>query len=164
MAADKHSVVLHYDEAKDELVVFSIPSDKALDLRNGAGFELPLSVLRRLEHNEAERRVGGGILHLVESFSGTKLGLRDYEAQSLRELEQMIADAEKEPDAQTPQGQFGLAVLYRDLALRKKSADLMAKAKVLTQASAKGGHADALFDLENWNIYERQFDRRVRGE
>ena len=164
MAADMHSVVLHYDQATDKLIVFSIPSTKALALRDRSGFELPLAQLRGLQHDEAERRVGAGILQLVESFSGTSLGLRDYKAEFQQELERWIADAEQGSGPQTPQAQFDLALLYRDLALRKKSRDLLGKSKSLTEAAAKAGSQDALQDLEHWDIYERQFNRRQSGE
>lgn len=164
MAGDKHSVVLYYDEATDKLLVFSVPSDKVLSLRERSGFELPLDDLRALEHDEAERRIGAGILQLVESLSGAKLGLRDYKAEFQQELEQWIADAEKGAGPQTPQSQYDLAVLYRDLALRKKSRELMVKSKALTEMSAKGEVAEARRDLEHWEIYERQFARRFREE
>src|SRR5262249_16264205 len=132
MAAERHSVVLHYEQSTDELVVFSVPSGKALALKAASGLELPLKALRRLDHDEAERRVGAGILHLVESFGGAKLGLRDYEGEFEKELEQWIADLENGP--QTPQSQFELATLYRDLALRRRSQQLFDKSKALTEA------------------------------
>lgn len=161
MAADQHSVVLHYDPATDKLVVFSIPSTKALALRDRSGFELPVADLRELQHDEAERRVGAGLLQLVESLSKAALGLRDYKAEFEQELERWIRDAEQRPGPYTPQAQFDLAVLYRDLALRKKSQELMGKSKSLTEAAAKAGLQEAAKDLEHWDIYERQFNRRL---
>jgi hypothetical protein len=155
---------VHYDPQKDKLVVFSIPMQKALDMRERSGFEQALGELRGLEHSEAERRVEAALLQLVESLSGSKLRLRDYQAELEGELEKWIADAEKAPGVQTPEAQYDLAIAYHDLALRRKSQELMAKARALIESSAKGGVAKAVRDLEHWDIYERQFERRLRQE
>jgi hypothetical protein len=78
------------------------------------------------------------------------------------QLEQWVRDAEQDPRAQTAEGKFDLAIAYRDLALRKKSRELLATSHALTEAAAEEGLPSALEDLENWNVYERQFDRRLR--
>jgi TPR repeat protein len=164
MAADKHSVVLHYDQHTDRLVVFSLPQKTLLEMRDGAGFEVPLDELRPLDHDEAEKRVGASILELVESLSGRKLGLRNYQADVERDLENWIKDAEKAAASGTPQAQYDLAVLYQDLALRRKSTELMARAKSLVELSAKAGVAEAKRALEHWEIFQRRFDRKLAEE
>ncbi len=37
----------------------------------------------------------------------------------------------------------------------------MGKSKSLTEAAAKAGLQEAAKDLEHWDIYERQFNRRL---
>jgi hypothetical protein len=120
--------------------------------------------MRALPHDEAERRVGAGILGLVESLSGAKLGLRDFKAELERQLEQWVHDAEQGTGPQTPEAKFSLAIAYRDLALRKKSRELLVKSRALTEAAAEARLPQALEDLQHWDIYERQFDRQLRED
>src|SRR5687768_1158242 len=114
MVADKHSVVLHFDEDGDKLVVFSLPSHAALELKDSSGFEIDLAQFRALDHDEAERRVGAGLLQLVESFAGRKLGLRDYQAEFEQSLEEWIADVEPKAASGDAEAQYELAFLYED--------------------------------------------------
>ena len=161
MSVDKHSVVLHFDEGGDKLMVFSVPSQKAIDLRDGSGFEINLAEFRALDHDEAERRVGAGLLQLVESFAGRKLGLRDYEAEFEQRLEQWIAEAQPKAAAGDAEAQHELAFLYQDLAYRRKSRELMAKAKSLLEGAASAGVEKAARDLEHWEMFQRRLDRRI---
>jgi hypothetical protein len=163
MAEDRHTVVVQYDESADTLSVFSIPSAKAAELRARSGFDLPMNQLRALSHDEAERRVGSGLLQLVESLSGHKLGLRDYAAEFENDLLQCIADAEKKAESGQPADQYDLAILYQDLAERRKSRELMNKAKALVEIAAWAGIENAVRDLEHWSAYERRFERRLSG-
>ena len=161
MVADKHSVVLHFDEDGDKLMVFSVPSQRAIELRDGSGFEISLTEFRALDHDEAERRVGAGLLQLVESLAGRKLGLRDYDAEFEQHLEQWIAEAEPKAASGDPEAQHELAFLYEDLAYRRKSRELLARAKKLLESAASAGFEKAARDLEHWEAFERRLERRI---
>ena len=159
MSEEKHGVVLHYDQETDKLSVFSLPSAKALELKSSQGFEIPLNDFRSLSHDEVERRVGAGLLQLLDSFSEYKLGLRDYVSEFEVELEQMIADGEKEAASGDPQAQHNLAALYQDLAIRRKSSEILAKAKQFEELAAAKGIPEAKRNIEYWYAFERRLAR-----
>ena len=164
MVADKHSVVLHFDEDGDKLMVFSVPSQGAIKLKSNSGFEINLADFRALDHDEVEKRVGAALLELVESLGTRKLGLRDYQAEFEAHLEQWIADVEPKAASGDAEAQHEVAFLYQDLAYRRKSRDLMAKAKSFLESAAAGGVAKAASDLEHWQVFERRLERRINEE
>ena len=164
MIDDARTVVVEYDKDTDKLSVYSIPTVKARQLRAGEGFDLPMDQLRAVSHDEAEKRVGAGLLQLVESFSGHKLGLRDYAGEFEGELLRWIAAAERKAESEQPADQYDLAVLYRDLAERQKSRALLDKAKALVEVAARAGIDDAKRDLEHWGAFERRLGRSRDGE
>lgn len=69
MSTEQRSLVLHYDELRDEIVFFSIAASVALPLRDGDGFALPLSGFRSLEPGEAERRIGAAVFSFFDSLA-----------------------------------------------------------------------------------------------
>jgi hypothetical protein len=159
MTEENHSVVLYYDEKTDKLSVFSIPSAQALQLKDSQGFEIPLNDFRALNHDDVEQRVGAGLLQLLDSFSNHKLGLRDYVSEFETELQNMIDDGEKEAASGDPQAQHNLALLYRDLAVRRKSSEILLKSKQLEELAAAQGLPGAARNLEFWYAFERQLAR-----
>jgi hypothetical protein len=159
MTEENHSVVLCYDEKTDKLSVFSIPSAQALQLKDSQGFEIPLNDFRALNHDDVEQRVGAGLLQLLDSFSNHKLGLRDYVSEFETALQNMIDDGEKEAASGDPQAQHNLALLYRDLAVRRKSSEILSKSKQLEELAAAQGLPGAARNLEFWYAFERQLAR-----
>lgn len=163
MSSDKRSLVLHYDEENDQIVFFSVPASEALALRKDSGSEIPLSEFRAVSPDEAERRVGEGVFHMFDCFAVRKTGIRDYAGNFEKDIEAMIAELEAKPTDGDGQILSDLSVLYRDLAMRRKSWDLMKKSEVLTRTAAAAGVESAVHALENWELLENAFKRRIDG-
>ena len=162
MDTEKRSLVLQYDEEKDAIVFFSVPTTTALALRNDEAIEMPMADFRALTPDEAERRVGEGIFSAFDSFSTRKTGIRDYAGDLEREFSTWIADLEPAAKSGDPKAQYDLSTLYRDLAMRRRSWEDFENSESLLRASASSGYPAALEALRDWDIFRDAFTRRVQ--
>lgn len=98
---------------------------------------------------------------MFDSFAERKTGIRDYAGDFEKDIEDMIAELEAKSADGDGQILGELSVLYRDLAMRRKSWDLMKKAEALARTAAAAGVESAVHALENWELLENALKRRI---
>ena len=161
VSIEKRSLVLHYDEDREEIVFLSIPGSVAVPLRNDEGVTIPLSEVRSLYLDEAERRIGEGVFSMLDSFATRKTEIRDYACEMNKDIERMIVDLESVAVGGDPQAQYDLSVLYRELARRQLSWAHFEKAESLTRAAAAAGLPTAVDALGHWDTLRNAFTRVI---
>ena len=156
---EKRSLVLHYDEDRDEIVFFSRVASAVQPLRDEEGFVMPLSELRTCQPEEGERMLGQAVLAMFDSLGARNTRIRDYEGEMTNDVVRMVADLEPVATGGDVEAQYDLSVLYRDLARRQLSWAHFDKAEALTRAAAAAGLPAAVSALRHWERVRYAFTR-----
>lgn len=157
-------IVIHYDEAAGKIIVSTV--EHALTaplLAKALPLETSIGALKAKGPDEAERDIGAGVLALLDLYSQSKIGIRDYsattaewEAEHFKELDQKSATGDAT-------AQFNLAMELITQGLRTKSKKKMDEADALLRRAAAGGEIEAaeyLTDL--WPSLKERSDRSFR--
>ena len=160
---DKHDILVHYDEAARTLTFQPVPSADAEALRASApeGISPELDDLAALLPEDAEQHVGRLVLALVDRHAGTKIGIRDYEAEAAAEHARYAAELEARAATGDADAQFALFLQLQVTALTTFSLPALERADALLAAAAAQGHDEALAMSANWPLMRSVAQRRI---
>ena len=157
------AVLIHYDEQEDSFYFSTLPPDKVASLDPEAlGQPLSVSILRKVDPAEAERRFGAGLLSLLNGMSGGAVGVRDYEALHREETESVIAELRQKAEAGDSQAQYDLHHTLFAEAMSRRSLEYLPDTEKFLKLAAAAGHARAIADLDSWPLLKRQVERRAK--
>lgn len=154
MTTPKRDILIHFDESKGELAFYSIEVEATARVRANSydGARVTLEELASDGPDEAERRLGAAILSLIDSFSGEKTGIRDYEAESQGISAQYIAHMETLAAGGDADAQFHLAIEYFRQARSGGDRDLLERADTMFQRALAAGLDKAQKTAETWPV------------
>lgn len=150
----KRDILIHFDEDKRELAFYSldVESTAAARARSYDGARVTLDELAADGADEAERRLGAAILSLIDAFSLSKGGIRDYEAESREANAQYIAHMETLAAGGDADAQFHLAIEYFRQARGGGDIGLLERADTLFQRALQAGLDKAHKTAETWPV------------
>ena len=158
------AVLIHYDELTDSLYLSTIQAEKLslLDAES-LGHGIGVSTLREVDPAEAERRLGAGLLTLLNGLSGGAVGVRDYELLHQNEVASLISELRPKAEAGDSEAQYDLHHVLFAEAMSRRSIDYLPDAERFLRLAAASGHARAIAELDDWPLLKRQVERRARS-
>ena len=157
------AVLIHYDEQTDCLYLSTVRAEKLSLLDAEAlGHGIDIATFRQVDAAEAERRIGAGVLTLLNSLSGGAVGIRDYDQLHQDNVESHIAELRPRAEAGDAEAQYDLHHLLFTEAMSHRSIDLLSEAERFLRLAAASGHVRAIGELDDWPILKRQVERRAR--
>lgn len=156
------AVLIHYDKVADSLHLSTVPAEQLQSLGAEAlGHGIDVSTLRTVDPAEAERRVGAGLLTLLNGLSGGAVGIRNYEQLRQNQMASLVAELRPKAEAGDVEAQYDLHHLLFDDAMSRRSTQHLAEAERLLKLAAVAGHVRARAELSDWPLLRRQVERRA---
>ncbi|RQH05649.1 hypothetical protein [Paraburkholderia dinghuensis] len=169
MAGGKRDLVVHYDEARQEIVFYSTDSSKTEAIRAAefGGCRIRVSHLKEKSPSDAEQTVGGTVLAILDQAATAKTGIRDYAAEAEKAAVEHRAMLERQVQVGDVEASYHLAIELHYSAIKHGSAADLERAGALFDAAARAGHPDGIRATENWPDMRdsalRLIQRRNRG-
>lgn len=167
LEANKRDILIHYDESTDEIIFYTVDSDKVDDIRNRefGGARTETAWFSEKEPDEAEQKLGGMVFSLLDTFSNKKIGIRDY--QRLQDLahDKYVESLELESSEGSAEAKYGLSVEYFHRARKTLDLALLEKAEGLLYESSKLGYGQAIKHLDkDWDTLKNATLRKIERE
>ena len=167
MAIGKHDLLIHYDEARGELIFHSIATEKTGELRANSfdGVRPEISFYQELPPDEAEQALGRLVFSLIDLNSTKKIGVRDYKAEADAAHVDYVAELEEQAKTGDPDAQYHLALEMHRSAMNNYSIDDLSRAESLLMAAVALGHKEAEKTVQSWPLLKDAAERRIaRGK
>ena len=148
---EKRDVLLHFDENADEVIVFTVASEVAQEIRDSEfdGARIGTDSLKAKSADEAEKSLGSVAFTLLDKFSSKKIGIRDYEARIESAHQEYVAELQKLVRENDSEAFFRLGMERHRAAMSEKSPPLLEEADRLIRESAKLGFEEAREYMKN---------------
>lgn len=161
----KRDLIVHYDEERDILVTFSTDAKNTEAIRQDEfPLEVPLEILREVTPEEAEMKVGAGILSLLDLHSKKRLGIRDYRAEARRGQSEALRQLSAEVAAGSAEARYQLALERIASGMRDRIWTHIEEAENLLREAAQMGHGDAIAYLQkHWQRDKALAERTIRN-
>lgn len=167
MASGKRDLLIHYDEDRQVLVFHSVPVADTVKIRAESfdGVQPPVDYFKSKTADEAEKTLGGLVFSLIDLNSGTKIGVRDYAAESQAAHAVYLQELEEQAQGGNREAQYHLFIELHSSALKNYSLEDLLRAEALLLASVAQGYEEAQTSLENWPMLKAAAERRIsRGK
>ena len=164
----KRDILLHFDEEAGEIIFYTVDSDSLAEIRRREfdGARSDIKWFQDQTADEAEKALGSMVFSVLDGFSHTKIGIRDYEALSEEAHRNYVVELEEMAKSKDPSALYNLFMERHSVALREKSRPSLEEAERLLRESAALGHEEARKRLANdWQLMREAALRSIeRGK
>lgn len=158
----KRDLLIHFDERGKAIVCYSIDEASSLKLREKEfPLAVPLATYIEAGADEAEKMMGAGIFALLELHSKSKIGLRNYANEAIRERDINFDEIEAKAKKGDPECQYFLALELFHIGVRNRDRKNIELAGDWLKKSAEANHPAAVDYLKNH--WERDKESALRG-
>jgi hypothetical protein len=160
----KRDVLVHFDEEKNEFVLYAVAVGDTKDIRarefDGARLDLPYFL--EMSPDQAEKILGETIFGLVDTFATKKTGIRPYEALAKERHNEDIAEWEISAKQGDPQAQYMLFIEYHSRALFNCDGAALTTAEEMLEAAAAQGYQNAVEAKSNWPLLRSAVEKKLK--
>lgn len=159
----KRDILVHFDEEKNELVLYTVAVQETHDIRakefDGARLDIPSFLA--LSADDAERELGGTIFSLVDTFSQQKTGIRPYESLNEERHLQDVADWKNAAAKSDAEAQYMLFIEYHRAALFEHDGAALRLAEEMLEAASAQGYEEAVATKASWPLMRAAIERKL---
>lgn len=165
MSKAKRDLVIHYDEIRNVIVCYSTDLFNTEKIREKEfGLEVSVSEYKNVTSDEAEKMMGAGVFSLLDLYSISPIGVRNYEELGNDLCRESQQELEKDALLGDVEAQYCFAIDCFSEGVRNRNVDQIEQAEVWLKKAAASGFSDAVSYLnDHWERDKASALRRIQG-